>query len=150
MSSKIVGRDIDTSILWMLVIKHSPLWCNLPKDLVRLVLKQFLFNVETCWCGKMYNPKAQPNRLYNRSKWMPAGWFQLNCSLECYYACEELLYRSHFAPDQPELRHEDSMQCCYGCRGKLLKQYWVVGSHRYLYCVSCFKRYACNGLYLEK
>lgn len=152
MNSDLIGRDVESSAIWILITKHNPLWSKLPKDLIFLMLNQFLFKVETCWCGKKYHIKKGQYRWVSFSKWMPKDWFRYNCSRKCYDNCELSFERTNYKSEEPEFRNEilPIYGCCkmYGISG--MNVYWVTGYERYIYCSRCFEKYSRNGLFLEK
>lgn len=47
-----VARDVSSASKWLIIVKHHPLWGELPLELVVHIYKCFTVAAEQCWCGK--------------------------------------------------------------------------------------------------
>lgn len=119
------GRDVESSLWWLLIARDSSLWCLLPKDVVKYILRWFVFPVAQCSgnCGRWM-------------KELVSGSTYRYCSSYC---------ASHLPDDPPKTRMV--LHICVRC-GILARKEGVISRHEF-YCNSCWKREQKNGLFIE-
>lgn len=131
------GRDVQASLWWLLIIRDHLLWSRLPKDLVRHLLRYFLFSVRKCFCGR---------------------YFKLAFGSECSMSCRILfdntvsLFGYHplgsYMKDFGEVLAQPirCMRC--GIPNRVL---WCIPTNNDGgLCDTCFTKFSKNGLCLEK
>lgn len=125
------GRDIGASLWWLLIVRDHPLWCVLPKDLVRHVLSYFFFFVGKCWCGRYFRKNSEG----------------ICCSVICASS-----YGFQKITGMP-IKHGgkriviDNVKC-NRCSRWLTMYFYQDGRSYTNYCAKCWKIVKRNGLYL--